>query len=106
MTPPPPAFEKGATPTAAQLESLPATNQVVLDLLQRCIDALHIAAIDYTDANGHRSTILLRPGYIRLNSAQHMVVWGIPTNADHWEELRFDRINGVQDTGEVFNPTW
>jgi hypothetical protein len=93
-------------PTAEQLKSLPRISQDSLDLLQRCIDSHHIAAIDYTDAKGHRSTILIRPGYIRLNSANHMVVWGIPTNADHWEGLRFDRVNGVEDTGEVFAPPW
>jgi hypothetical protein len=85
---------------------LPGISREDLDLLQGCIDTHHIAAIDYTDAKGHRSTILLRPGYIRLNSANHMVVWGIPPNADHWEELRFDRVNGIRDTGEVFKPAW
>jgi hypothetical protein len=41
-----------------------------------------------------------------MNRVGNMVVWGVPLDADHWEELRFDRINGVQDTGEVFEPTW
>ena len=102
----PRGFETSSAPTAEQLESLPGISQDALDLLQHCIDSHHIAAIDYTDAKGHRNTILIRPGYIRLNSANHMVVWGIPTNAEHWEELRFDRINGVRDTGEVFAPAW
>ncbi len=26
--------------------------------------------------------------------------------AEHWEELRLDRIRSVRDTGEVFEPTW
>ena len=105
-TPPPPGFEKTAPATAEQLELLPKISLDALALLRPFIEADHIAAIDYTDAGGHRSTILIRPGYIRSNSANNIVVWGIPTNAEHWEELRFDRINGVRDTGDVFKPTW
>jgi hypothetical protein len=41
-----------------------------------------------------------------MNSANHMVVWGIPTDAEHWEELGFDRVDGVRDTGAVFKPPW
>jgi predicted DNA-binding transcriptional regulator YafY len=105
-TPPPPGFDKSTLATAEQLESLPKISLEALELLKRCIETHHTAAIDYTDAAGRRSTIRIRPAYIRLNSANHMVVWGIPTNAEHWEELRFDRIDGVEDTGDVFKPTW
>jgi len=30
----------------------------------------------------------------------------MPEGAEHWEELRLDRIRSVRDTGEVFEPTW
>jgi hypothetical protein len=105
-TPPPPGFENSPAPTAEQLKAQNWISQDDLERLQRCIDKRHIAAIDYTDAKGLRSKILIRPVYIRMNSVGNMVVWGVPLDADHWEELRFDRINGVQDTGEVFEPTW
>jgi len=64
-----------------------------------CRDRLH-------GCQGARSTIRIRPAYIRFNAASHLVVWGIPTDAEHWEELRFDRIHAVLDTGEMFKPTW
>jgi predicted DNA-binding transcriptional regulator YafY len=105
-TAPPPGFESSLPATAEQVESLPALSQEALHTLERCIDAHHVAAIDYADAEGHRSTILIRPAYIRYNTAHHVVVWGIPTGAEHWQELRLDRIHTVRDTGEVFQPTW
>jgi predicted DNA-binding transcriptional regulator YafY len=88
------------------MESLPALTLSALHALERCLDSHHVASIDYTDAKGHRSTLQIRPAYIRYNSAHHLVVWGILTGAEHWEELRLDRIHSVRDTGEVFQPTW
>jgi hypothetical protein len=37
-----------------------------------------VAEIDYTDTEGLRSRIRLRPAYTRHNRADHMVVWGMP----------------------------
>jgi len=48
----------------------------------------------------------LRPVYIRFNRARHVVVWGLPIDAAHWEELRPDLVQAVRDTGEAFEPTW
>jgi predicted DNA-binding transcriptional regulator YafY len=105
-TPPPRGFDESQPVTPEQLESLPALSHTALHALERCIDLHHVASIDYTDAKGHRSTLLIRPAYIRYNAAHHVVVWGMPSGADGWEELRLDRIQSVRDTGEVFQPTW
>ena len=105
-TPPPPGFEGSQPATAAHLDSVPTLSHEALHTLERCIEARHVAAIDYSDAEGRRVAILIRPAYIRYNAAHHVVVWGIPTGAEHWEELRLDRIHSVRDTGEVFQPTW
>ena len=86
------------------LESLTSTGRAAVQTLDRCIAEHHVAEIDYTDAKGRRNRIRLRPGYIRHNRAGHLVVWGMPVGVEHWEELRFDRINGVRDTGDLFQP--
>jgi len=103
---PPPGFEETRAARPEDLSSLPSISQVAAQTLDRCIAEHHVAEIDYTDAKGERSGIRLRPAYIRYNRTQHVVVWGMPVGADHWEELRFDRIHEVRDTGEVFEPTW
>jgi predicted DNA-binding transcriptional regulator YafY len=105
-SPPPPGFETSRAATPADLKSLPSTGQQAVQALEGCIKSHHVAEIDYTDAEARHSTIRLRAAYIRRNSAQHVVVWGMPEDADHWEELRLDRIRSVRDTGEVFEPTW
>jgi hypothetical protein len=76
------------------------------DALDQCIESRHIADVDYTDAASKSSTIRFRPAYVRYNSAHHLVVWGMPIYADHWEELRLDRIHSVLDTGAPFTPSW
>ena len=103
---PPPGFEETRAPTPDDLKSLTSIGQVSVQTLERCIAEHHIAEIDYTDAESDRSRIRLRPAYIRYSHAHHIVVWGMPAGVDHWEELRFDRIHEVRDTGEVFEPTW
>ncbi len=103
---PPLTFGDNRPPTAAELEALPEISRDAVHALERCIEEHHVADIDYTDAEGRKSTIRLEPAYIRYNSAHHLVVWGMPVGADHWEELRFDRIHAVRDSGEVFTPTW
>jgi predicted DNA-binding transcriptional regulator YafY len=105
-SPPPPGFETGRLATREDLKSLPAIGQQSVPVLERCIKSHHVAEIDYTDAEANHSTIRLRPAHIRFNSAHHIVVWGMPEGAEHWEELRLDRIQSVRDTGEVFEPTW
>ena len=76
------------------------------NFLERSLASHHVAEVDYTDQAGHRSTITVRPAFIRVNTAGHLVLWGIPTNADHSEELRLDRVHAVRDTREEFTPTW
>lgn len=105
-SPPPPGFETSRAATPEDLKSLTSIGQQAVQALERCIAEHHIAEIDYTDAESERSHIRLRPAYIRYNHAHHIVVWGMPVGVDHWEELRFDRIHEVRDTGEVFEPTW
>ena len=89
-----------------ELRALPGPSQDAIHTLDRCIASQHVADVDYTDAAGLRSTIRIRPAFIRYNTAQHLVLWGIPIDDQHWEELRLDRIHGVRDTGEAFTPTW
>ncbi len=104
--PPPHGFETGRPPTPDELRSLPEASHEAIKTLERCITLHHVAEVDYTDASGQRRKIRIRPASIRYNVAEHLVVWGIPTDEEHWEELRFDRIHAVRDTGEGFTPTW
>ena len=101
-----PGFEESRPATAAELDALPAITHSALHTVERCIEEHHVADVDYIDAKGTSSTIAFRPAYIRYNRADHLVVWGMPVGVDHWEELRFDRIEAVRDSGEVFEPTW
>ena len=103
---PPPGFDETRAATAEELRSLTSIGHAAVRTLERCIAEHHVAEIDYTDAKGARTRVRLRPAYIRYNRTHHVVVWGMPASADHWEELRFDRIHEVRDTGEVFEPTW
>lgn len=105
-TPPPPGFENSRPASADDLRALPGLNHEAIHTLEACIASHHVAEVGYTDAAGHRSTIRIQPAYIRYNSAHHVVLWGIPTDHDHWEELRLDRIGSARDTGEEFTPTW
>ena len=101
-----PGFDESRDATTDELDALPEISQQALQTLDQCIKSHHVVEIDYTDAEGRRSTIPLRPFYIRYSNAHNLVVWGMPTNEPGWEELRFDRIHGVRDTGEVFTPNW
>ena len=103
---PPPELEQGRAITPEDLKSLPAISQRAVQVLESCIAQHHIAAIDYQDPDERRTTIRIRPAFIKTSRAHNVVVWGIPAGADHWIELRLDRIGDVRDTGEVFEPTW
>jgi len=105
IDPLPAEFETSREPSAEQMSAQSVLRPEELHALERCIAEHHVAEIDYTDAGGKRSTIRIRPAYIRYNSAEHLVLWGIP-DAGHWEELRLDRMHSVRDTGEEFTPTW
>jgi len=86
------------------MASLPAITQDAVHVLERCIADHHIAEIDYQEPEERQETIRLRPAFIRTSTAGNIVVWGMPADADHWMELRLDRIHGVRDTGDVFEP--
>ena len=102
----PPELEASHAPTADELKSLPAIGHTAVHVLEECIAEHHIAAIDYAEPDERRTTVRLRPAFIRTSKAHHIVVWGYPEGADHWIELRLDRIHAVRDTGEVFEPAW
>src|SRR5467141_3627332 len=102
----PPDFEGSRDATPEDLKSLPAIGQQAVHVLESCIAEHHFAEIDYTTAEGRQETIRLRPAFIRYNTTHHIVVWGFPVGADHWIQLWLDRIAGVRDTGDVFEPTW
>ena|SRR5438552_17309661 len=102
----PPGFEGSRDATPEDLESLPASTLDAVHVLERCMVEHHIAEVDYTEPDDSRETIRVRPAFIRTSSAQNVVAWCYPEGADHWIELRLDRIRAVRDTGEVFQPSW
>ena len=102
----PPGFEEGRDPTPEDLESLPAITLDAVHVLERCMAEHHIAEIDYTEPDDRPATIRIRPAFIRTSKARNLVAWGFPVGADHWIDLRLDRIRDVRDTGEVFQPRW
>ena len=102
----PPGFEEGRDPTPEDLESLPAIALDAVHVLERCMVKHHIAEVDYAEPNERPETIRVRPAFIRTSKAQNVVAWCMPIGADHWIELRLDRIRDVRDTGEVFQPSW
>ena len=102
----PPDFEETRDTTAEDLESVPDINLEAVHLLERCMAEHHIAEVDYAEPNESPETIRVRPAFIRTSKAQNVVAWCYPVGADHWIELRLDRIRDVRDTGEVFQPRW
>ena len=102
----PPGFEESRDPTPEDLEGLPAIALDAVHVLERCMVEHHIAEVDYTEPDEHQVTIRIRPAFIRTSKAHNLVAWGFPVGADHWIELRLDRIRDVRDTGDVFEPTW
>ncbi len=102
---PPEEFDKSRPPSEEQMRAQGALSHEDLHTLERCIAEHHEVELDYTDAKGTRSTIRMRPAFIRYSAAEHLVLWGIPDEG-HWEELRLDRIHSVRDTGQEFSRTW
>ncbi|SRR5258708_105586 len=102
----PTELEGSRDATEEDLKSLPAIGRQAVKVLERCIADHHIADVDYAEPDERPEVIRLRPAFIKTSTAGHIVVWGLPADADHWMELRLDRIRGVRDTGDVFEPTW
>ena len=102
---PPEEFDKSRPPSAEQMSAQRALSHGDLQTLERCIAEHHEVELDYTDAKGIRSTIRMRPAFIRYSAAEHLVLWGIPDEG-HWEELRLDRLHSVRDAGQEFSPSW
>ena len=103
---PPPGFEESREPTPEDLDALPVIALNAVHVLERCTVEHHIAEVDYKEPDEHEVTIQIRPAFIRYSKAHNLVAWGFPVGADHWIELRLDRIRDVRDTGDVFEPTW
>ena len=103
---PPPDFEETRDTTAEDLESVPDIKLEAVHVLERCMAEHHIAEVDYTEPDDRPATIRVRPAFIRTSKAHNLVAWGFPVGADHWIDLRLDRIRDVRDTGEVFQPSW
>jgi len=99
-------FEGSRDATPEDLESLPASTLDAVHVLERCMVEHHIEEVDYAEPNEGPETIRVRPAFIRTSKAQNVVAWCMPIGADHWIELRLDRIRDVRDTGEVFQPSW
>ena len=102
----PPELEASHAPTADELKALPAIGHTAVHILEECIAEHHIAEVGYSEPDEPEETVRLRPAFIRTSTAHHIVVWGFPVDADHWIELRLDRIHRVRDTGEMFQPGW
>ena len=102
----PPDFEETRDTTAEDLESVPDINLEAVHVLERCMAEHHIAEVDYAEPDDQLKTIRIRPAFIRTSKAHNLVAWGFPVGADHWIDLRLDRIRDVRDTGDVFEPTW
>jgi len=102
----PPGFEGSREATAEDLASLPTISHQAVHVLERCITEHHVAEVNYKEPQERQEDIRIRPAFIRCSTAHHLVVWGFPDGGDHWMELRLDRIGGVRDTGDVFEPTW
>ena len=102
----PPGFEESREVDPHDLESVPEINLEAVHMLERCMAEHHIAEVDYTEPDEGQETIRIRPAFIRTSKAHNLVAWGYPIGADHWIELRLDRIRAVRDTGEVFQPSW
>ncbi len=105
-SPLPPELDQGRAPTPDELRDLPGAKQEAIQAVERCIATRHVVELDYTDAHGVRSLIRTRPGYIRHNTAKHIILWGIREGREHWEEYWLDRIHAARDTGEEFTPSW
>ena len=88
---PPEDFDKSRPPSAEHMAVQRALSHGHVKTLERCI--------------AERSTIRMRPAFIRHSAAEHLVLWGIPDEG-HWEELRLDRIHSVRDAGQEFSPSW
>jgi hypothetical protein len=99
-------FEGSRDATPQDLTSLPSITLDAVHVLERCMAEHHVAEVDYSEPDERRKTIRIRPAFIRYSKAHNLVAWGFPVGADHWIELRLDRIRGVRDTGEVFQPSW
>ncbi|MGH7765558.1 MAG: WYL domain-containing protein [Candidatus Dormibacteraceae bacterium] len=104
--PQPPEFEKSRPASPDEIHGLPGISHVAIHVVERCIEMHHVVEINYKDAAGKSSKIRIRPGYIRYNVANHLVLWGIRDGRENWEEFRLDRLHAAQDTGEVFTPSW
>lgn len=105
-TPLPPEFSEGRLPTPGELTRLPGASHEAIQTIERCIEMHHIVELDYTDEHAKRSTIAIRPAYVRYNVADHLVVWALRVGRENWEEFRLDRLHAARDTGEEFTPSW
>jgi hypothetical protein len=99
-------FEGSRDATAQDLKSLPSISLDAVHVLERCMAEHHVAEVDYSEPDENQATIRIRPAFIRTSKAHNLVAWAFPVGADHWIELRLDRIRAVRDTGEVFQPSW
>src|SRR5690349_24628411 len=102
----PPEFAHTRNATQTDLESDPSINLDAVHTLEQCMRDHHIAEIDYAEPDEAEETIRVRQAFIRTSKAHNLVAWCFPVGAEHWIELRLDRIKAVRDTGEVFEPSW
>ena len=96
----------GTVPAESDLASLTPTNLDAVHVIEQCIATRHVVELDYIDAHGVEEQLLAQPGFIRMSSSDHVVLWAIPVDGDHWESLRLDRVRSARDTGKEFVPSW
>jgi predicted DNA-binding transcriptional regulator YafY len=102
----PPEYTESRPSKPDELMAVTAPSHGAIKTLERCIASHHVVAIDYTDRNGHHSTIRMQPISIRTNSTKHVVLWGIALDDGDLEGLWLERMSDVRDTGEEFTPSW
>jgi len=73
-------FDRSSPPSAEQMAIQRALSHEDAQTPERCIAEHQEVELDYTDAKGTRSTVRMRPAFIRYPAAEYLVLWeGIDT---------------------------
>lgn len=76
----------------------------VTKLIEAAIRDRLVLRVTYQALDGVEADQLIEPLAIRVNRAEHRVLWCWSRDGNHLEELLWDRIEDAVATGEVFNP--
>jgi predicted DNA-binding transcriptional regulator YafY len=73
-------------------------------LIERAIRDRIVLLVTYRETDGTVATHRVEPFAIRFNRSGHRVLWCWSRDVGHIEELLWDGIEDVVDTGETFAP--